>query len=49
MYDFCNAHFHTFGSIFENSLQPHDHENEIYTQLIATTTLCLLSCTMSTT
>jgi hypothetical protein len=48
MYDFCNAHFHTFGSIFENLLQPHDHENEIYTQLIATT-LCLLSCIMSTT
>jgi hypothetical protein len=31
MYDFCNAHFHTFRSIFENSLQPHDHRNEIYT------------------
>jgi hypothetical protein len=48
MYDFCNAHFHTFGSIFENSLQPHDHENEIYTWLIATI-LFLLNCTMSTT
>jgi hypothetical protein len=48
MYDFFNAHFRTFGFVFENSLQPHDHENEIYTQLIATI-LCLLSCTMSTT